>query len=115
MQLTPLQVDRKKLKTDKQYTPDWSSAAAGAAEEEYEAPGSQLEEAIQAVWQEVLGQDRISVTSDFFAIGGNSLRVSHNSPSHARSSLGCRVSGVIGFLHFRVSIFYGPQRAEAFG
>ena len=28
------------------------------------------------MWQEVLGQDRISVASDFFQIGGNSLRVS---------------------------------------
>ena len=28
------------------------------------------------MWQEVLGQEKISVAADFFQIGGNSLRVS---------------------------------------
>lgn len=72
-----MQVDRKKLKTDKQYTPDWQTSAGAGAEEEYEAPSSALEEKIQKVWQEVLGQEKISVAADFFQIGGNSLRVSH--------------------------------------
>ena len=69
-------MDRKKLKTDKAYVPNWQSAASAGAEEEYEAASTALEAAIQRVWQEVLGQDKISVASDFFQIGGNSLRVS---------------------------------------
>lgn len=72
------QVDRKKLKTDKQYTPSWQSAASAGAAEEYEPPSSALEKKIQKVWQEVLGQEKISVAADFFQIGGNSLRVSNN-------------------------------------
>ena len=71
-----VQVDRKKLKTDKAYVPNWQSAASAGAEEEYEAASTALGATIQRVWQEVLGQDRISVASDFFQIGGNSLRVS---------------------------------------
>ena len=51
--------------------PDWGSGMV----EEYVAPASKLEEQIQAIWQEVLGQERISAQSDFFAIGGNSLQV----------------------------------------
>jgi hypothetical protein len=70
-----MQVDRKKLKTDKQFIPNWQSAATAGAEEEYEPPSSSLEEKIQKVWQEVLGQEKISVAADFFQIGGNSLRV----------------------------------------
>lgn len=70
------QVDRKKLKTDKAYVPNWQSAASAGAEEEYEAASTVLEATIQRAWQEVLGQDKISVASDFFQIGGNSLRVS---------------------------------------
>ena len=69
-------MDRKKLKTDKAYVPNWQSAASAGAEEEYEAASTALEATIQRVWQEVLGQEKISVASDFFQIGGNSLRVS---------------------------------------
>ena len=29
---------------------------------------------IQAVWQEVLGRERISTQADFFTVGGNSLQ-----------------------------------------
>ena len=70
-----LQVDRKKLKSDKRYVPDWSAAAGPAADEEFADPETELERQLQAVWQEVLSQGAISVTSDFFRIGGTSLRV----------------------------------------
>ena len=50
--------------------PDWSTAAS----EEYVAPVSELEAQLQALWQDVLGQERISTQSDFFGIGGNSLQ-----------------------------------------
>jgi len=38
------------------------------------APAGELEAQLQAVWQEVLGRERISAQADFFAIGGNSLQ-----------------------------------------
>lgn len=70
-----LQVDRKKLKSDKRYAPDWAAAASLAADEEFAEPETELERQLQAVWQEVLSQGTISATSDFFRIGGTSLRV----------------------------------------
>lgn len=53
--------------------PNWEAAA----EEEYVAPADELEAQIQAVWQEVLLQERISTQSDFFTVGGNSLQARH--------------------------------------
>ena len=64
-------VDRKALPA-----PDWGAGAV----EEYVAPASELEAQIQAVWQEVLGQQRISTQADFFSVGGNSLQVRSDSP-----------------------------------
>jgi len=49
-------VDRKALPA-----PDWGAGAA-----EYVAPASKLEARLQAVWQEVLGRERISAQADFF-------------------------------------------------
>ena len=67
MPLSPTgKVDRKALPE-----PEWSSVAA----EEYVAPASELEAQLQAIFQEVLGQQRVSTQADFFAIGGNSLQV----------------------------------------
>ncbi len=59
-------VDRKALPQ-----PDWCSRMV----EEYVAPVNHFEERLQAVWQAVLGQERISTHEDFFAVGGNSLQV----------------------------------------
>ena len=64
-------VDRKALPP-----PDWGSGAA----EEYVAPASELEARLQAIWQEVLGQERFSTQADFFAVGGNSLQVMAQAP-----------------------------------
>ena len=63
-------VDRKALASREEYVPDWSAAAAADV---YVAPRSELERAVQAVWQEVLGLAQVSVESDFFRIGGNSI------------------------------------------
>jgi FkbH-like protein len=46
------------------------SEAAGA----YVAPGSDLEQSIAAVWQEVLGLERVGSRDNFFEIGGTSLK-----------------------------------------
>ena len=67
MPLSPTgKVDRKALPE-----PDWSSMAV----EEYVAPVSELEAQLQAILQDVLGQERISTQADFFSVGGNSLQV----------------------------------------
>lgn len=82
-------VDRKVLPP-----PDWSSAAT----EEYVAPEGELEAALQAVWQAVLGQEHISTQADFFAIGGNSLQ--------ARPRLQAAVHGPVAAQRHRCIITY---------
>jgi acyl carrier protein len=49
--------------------------AAGGARREaiYEAPGTSVEQSIAAVWQSVLGRERIGIHDNFFEVGGNSL------------------------------------------
>ncbi|MGW0432598.1 type I polyketide synthase [Micromonospora sp. NPDC003197] len=39
----------------------------------YVAPGDEVEQAVVAVWQELLGFDRIGVQDNFYALGGSSL------------------------------------------
>ncbi|HEX8243169.1 MAG TPA: phosphopantetheine-binding protein, partial [Longimicrobium sp.] len=39
----------------------------------YAPPETETEERIAAVWQELLGVDRVGVHDDFFALGGHSL------------------------------------------
>lgn len=47
---------------------------SGAGEEDYLAPATELERALQEVWGEVLGaEEPISAGADFFAAGGTSL------------------------------------------
>ncbi|KAK9839969.1 hypothetical protein WJX74_001268 [Apatococcus lobatus] len=50
--------------------PDWQSLAEG---HEYVAPRSEAEKRVAAVWQEVLGLDRIGIHTNFFSAGGTSL------------------------------------------
>jgi amino acid adenylation domain-containing protein len=42
-------------------------------ETEYASPETEVEEALAAIWAEVLGLDRVGVHDDFFALGGHSL------------------------------------------
>ncbi len=42
-------------------------------EAEYVAPRTPLEEALAAIWQDLLGVERVGVHDDFFALGGHSL------------------------------------------
>ncbi|KAK48742.1 hypothetical protein BG58_25910 [Caballeronia jiangsuensis] len=51
--------------------PDQSSVVT----KDYEAPQGEAEIAIAAIWQELLGVQRIGRHDDFFALGGHSLKV----------------------------------------
>ena len=66
--------------------PDWSARAS----EEYVAPVSELEAQLQAIFQEVLGQQRVSTQADFFAIGGNSLQARLTHQCFTQRSCQCR-------------------------
>ncbi|MFY9622653.1 MAG: amino acid adenylation domain-containing protein [Pyrinomonadaceae bacterium] len=44
------------------------------AEQDHVAPRNKTEEAVAAIWAEVLGLNQVGVHSDFFEIGGHSLR-----------------------------------------
>ncbi|HEX5853495.1 MAG TPA: amino acid adenylation domain-containing protein, partial [Solirubrobacteraceae bacterium] len=58
-------------KIDKLQLPDPDLAGAHSAE--YIAPRTPLEEAVAAIWVQVLGVGQIGVEDDFFALGGHSL------------------------------------------
>jgi acyl carrier protein len=59
-------------KVDRLALPDLAQPAA-EAEADYVAPRTAVEEAVAAIWADVLGVDRVSVESDFFSLGGHSL------------------------------------------
>ena len=64
-------------------------------------PATELERDILAVWSEVLGHDRIGVNTNFFEIGGNSLRVVRLQTELERL-LGRPVSTAKLFEHFTI-------------
>ena len=72
--ITPLEsfplLPNGKLDSSSLPQPDWSSEGQA---DEHEAPKTTTEEALQGIWSEVLGKDNISVTADFFELGGTSL------------------------------------------
>ena len=49
-------------------------AVGVAAEETYVAPRNQIEESVAAIWAEILGVSQVGVQSNFFDLGGHSLR-----------------------------------------
>ncbi|WP_245874002.1 phosphopantetheine-binding protein [Streptomyces phaeoluteigriseus] len=59
-------------KIDRNALPDASAALAGGAREHL-APRDPAEQAVAAIWSEVLGLERIGAQDDFFALGGHSL------------------------------------------
>ncbi|USQ87996.1 amino acid adenylation domain-containing protein [Streptomyces phaeoluteigriseus] len=59
-------------KIDRNALPDASAAPAGGAREHL-APRDPAEQAVAAIWSEVLGLERIGAQDDFFALGGHSL------------------------------------------
>jgi acyl-coenzyme A synthetase/AMP-(fatty) acid ligase/acyl carrier protein len=63
-------------KIDRRALPDPATIAV-EPEGPYVAPSTPVEEAIAAVWAEVLAVERVSATDDFFALGGHSLLATH--------------------------------------
>ncbi len=69
---------------------------------EYVAPSNQLEEKLVAIWEEVLGIDKIGVEDDFFILGGHSLKVTLI-VNKIKKELGLEVSVKDMFLHPTIS------------
>ena len=59
-------------KVDRLALPEPDSAG-GASTAAYVAPRAPVEEAVAAIWADVLGLERVGVEDDFFALGGHSL------------------------------------------
>ncbi|RPI02586.1 MAG: amino acid adenylation domain-containing protein, partial [Calditrichaeota bacterium] len=70
MQVIPLNANGK---VDRQALPD-PAMDQSLSRSEYIAPRNALETYLVAVWQEILGLERIGVYDHFFDIGGNSLK-----------------------------------------
>jgi acyl carrier protein len=58
-------------KLDRRALPDPGGPAPAA---EWEAPATDTEREIAAVWREVLGVERVGATDDLFHLGGHSLK-----------------------------------------
>jgi len=70
MQIDEIPVTRNG-KLDKRALPDIQVQE----EKEYEAPSNKTEEIMAAIFAEVLGVDRVSVSEDFFDLGGDSIKI----------------------------------------
>jgi amino acid adenylation domain-containing protein len=60
-------------KVDKRALPQPSTAASSPQGRPYVAPRTSTEESVGAIWQEMLGVERVGVADDFFELGGHSL------------------------------------------
>jgi amino acid adenylation domain-containing protein len=60
-------------KVDRQALPGPTSTSLDA--EQYMAPRNEIENLLTEIWQEVLGVDPIGIHDDYFALGGDSMRV----------------------------------------
>ncbi|HSU83067.1 MAG TPA: amino acid adenylation domain-containing protein, partial [Thermoanaerobaculia bacterium] len=66
-------------------------APAAALPKRYVAPRTPVEEALAAIWQEMLGVSRVGREDDFFDLGGHSLLVTRVA-SRVRAELGATLS-----------------------
>ena len=69
----------------------------------YVAPETDEQRAVAAIWQEVLGLDRVGLDDDFFALGGHSL---------AAVQIGAKIRGEFGVELDLRSFFDGPTVAH---
>ncbi|MCG7215967.1 non-ribosomal peptide synthase/polyketide synthase [Paenibacillus mucilaginosus] len=76
---------------------------AGGSRAAYEAPRSETERRLAALWQELLGVERIGIHDDFFALGGHSLKAAR---------LSSQISRHLGVHVPLAGIFAAPTIAE---
>jgi amino acid adenylation domain-containing protein len=86
-----------KLDLSRLPAPDWQTASA----EEFVAPRTPTEEQLAGIWAEVLRLQRVGVTDDFFAIGGDSIASIQVVARCKRAGLDIHPSDV--FLHKSVA------------
>jgi len=77
-------------KLDKSALPDPDLSSS----EDYVAPGNEVEQVLSKVWQEVLGLDRVSVTDNFFRIGGDSILSIQVSSRIRQAGFNCHVKDI---------------------
>jgi amino acid adenylation domain-containing protein len=61
-------------KLDRRALPAPEDVRAAVAADAYVPPGTPTEEALAAVWAEVLGVERVGIDDNYFALGGDSIR-----------------------------------------
>jgi amino acid adenylation domain-containing protein len=105
-------------KVDRRALPSPERAAVATAA--YEPPRSGLEQGIAAIWQEVLGLDKVGVHDNFFDLGGHSLLLVQVQV-RLRERLGRPVSMIDLLSHATVSSLArllsrgGEERADSVG
>jgi amino acid adenylation domain-containing protein len=83
-----------------------------AAAEPAAAPQGELEQAVAAVWREVLGLDSVGVNDSFFEVGGHSLLLARLQEA-LRTALGREVSIVDLFQYPTIGSFAAHLDAQA--
>jgi amino acid adenylation domain-containing protein len=92
-----------------------------SAQETHTAPTTAAEQAMSAVWQELLGVERIGVHDNFFALGGHSL-LATQAVSKIRTALGIPLTMREFFAHPTIATLArevegrepeGPEEADA--
>ena len=77
-----------------------------AASEEYVAPSTEIEKELAAMWQEVMGIERVGMHDDFFELGGHSL---------IATQLAARIRDAFQFSLPLAALFETPTVAEIAG
>jgi len=98
-------------KVDRRALPEPDLAPAAP---EFAAPRTAVEATLAQVWADVLGVDRVGVTDNYFALGGDSI-LSIQVVSRVRDALGVEMSPLTLFTHSTVAELadvLGDQLAE---
>ncbi len=102
-------------KLDRRALPVLESPGGGRSES-YEAPRSAVQQAIAAIWQEVLGVERVGLHDRFFDLGGHSLLLIRVR-SRLEQTFGRKISMLDLFRHTTVAaladLVRSPQPAAA--
>ncbi|MGH3755950.1 MAG: amino acid adenylation domain-containing protein, partial [Pseudonocardiaceae bacterium] len=77
--------------------PDWGAGGTGG----YVAPRTATEQAVAAIWADVLGVARVGAGDNFFELGGDSI-LSIRVASRLRAALGVKLSPRVVFTHVTV-------------